>query len=82
MTTVLQELVEKAVATAVATSYVRWAEKMGEEMAREVMKDKVFKARMIALARTAFEKALIKLGEAHPGDPTHAPLTDPGEQTQ
>jgi hypothetical protein len=69
-TSVLQALVEKAVANATATSYARWAEKMGEEMAREVMKDKVFKAEMIALARAAFQKTLVALAHANGTDPS------------
>lgn len=61
--TQLTDVIDHAVERSTATAFARWADKMAEDMAKEVMKDKAFKAEMIALARAAFRRALTQLQE-------------------
>jgi len=63
-TTALAELIEKATAKGTFEAFARTAEAMGEEWAREVLKDPTVRAQMIALARDAFARAMADLGKS------------------
>jgi hypothetical protein len=66
MSTVLAEVIEKAVAKGTFEAVARTAEAMGEEWAREVLKDPAVRAQMVALARDAFARAMADLGKVQP----------------
>jgi hypothetical protein len=77
MSTVLADVIERAVAKGTFETFARTAEAMAEEWAREVLKDPTIRAQMIALAREAFGRAMADLGKSTP-----EPLPEGGERPQ
>jgi len=61
MDTYLTALIERSVTASVAATINRTAERAGEQMADELMRDPAVRARMLELIRAAFEKSLVEL---------------------
>ena len=55
---VLEEVVDKSVATGTVGAFSRAAEVAGEKLARELLREPEFRDRMKALLRAAFDRAL------------------------
>jgi len=75
--TLLAEVIERAVAKGSYDAIARTAEAMGEEWARDVLKDPTVRAQFVALAREAFARAMADLGKSTghltPGDSSQRP---------
>jgi hypothetical protein len=63
VSTLLTELVRKQTAASVVTTVTRSVDTLAEEMAREIMRDPEFRAKMQQLIRAAFEQTLKELNE-------------------
>jgi hypothetical protein len=61
MTTYLATLIDEQVTRSVVGTFSRATDKIAEEMAREILQDREFRARVEALIKQAFEKTLTQL---------------------
>jgi metal-dependent amidase/aminoacylase/carboxypeptidase family protein len=67
MSTALAELIEKAVAKGAFEAFATTAERIGEELARDLLNDPEFRQAMRELAREAFRRAMVDLGKDRNG---------------
>jgi len=59
--TPLEQLIQQQVRSSTVTSLSRSAERAGDELAQEILKDKAFRARMRALVQKAYEQTMTDL---------------------
>ena len=61
----LEHLIQESVSRAVVTTLDRATEKIAEDLAREILKDRDFRERMHALVKHAFDVTLAQLATDH-----------------
>jgi pyruvate/oxaloacetate carboxyltransferase len=61
MKTYLEKLIDEQVTRSVLGAFSRTTDKVAEDMAREILQDREFRARVETLIKQAFEKTLTQL---------------------